>query len=78
MNCTIDFKMINEKGELEPGVGISVICDMYTLIWRERGFLSFDVVILLMNGRLWREFLSKDNVHLLFSHHSIKSMHLLL
>ena len=35
MNCNIDFKLINEKGDLEPGVGIGVIREVYTLFWNE-------------------------------------------
>ena len=37
MNCNIDFKVINEKGEFEKGVGVGVIkfCEVYTLFWSE-------------------------------------------
>ena len=35
MNCNIDFKVINEKGEFEKGVGVGVICEVYTLFWNE-------------------------------------------
>ena len=35
MNCNIAFKVINEKGELEQGVGVGVICEVYTLFWSE-------------------------------------------
>ena len=35
MNCNIDFKVINEKGEFEQGVGVGVICEVYTLFWSE-------------------------------------------
>jgi len=35
MNRNIDFKVINEKGEFEQGVGVAVICEVYTLLWSE-------------------------------------------
>ena len=35
MNCNIDFKVINKKGEFEKGVGVGVICEVYTLFWSE-------------------------------------------
>ena len=35
INCNIDFKVINEKGEFEKGVGVGVICEVYTLFWSE-------------------------------------------
>lgn len=35
MNCNIDFKVIDEKGEFEKGVGVGVICEVYTLFWNE-------------------------------------------
>ena len=35
MNCNTDFKVINEKGEFEKGVGVEVICEVYTLFWSE-------------------------------------------
>ena len=35
MNCNIDFKVINEKGEFKKGVGVGVICEVYTLFWNE-------------------------------------------
>ena len=35
MNCNIDFKVINEKRELEKGVGVGVICEVYILFWSE-------------------------------------------
>ena len=35
MNSNIDFKVINEKGDYEQGVGVGVICEVYTLFWSE-------------------------------------------
>lgn len=35
MNCNIDFKVIDEKGEFEKGVGVGVICEVYILFWNE-------------------------------------------
>ena len=35
MNSNIDFKVINEKGDYEQGVGVRVICEVYTLFWSE-------------------------------------------
>lgn len=35
MNCNVTFKIINERGELELGVGIGVTCEVYTLFWNE-------------------------------------------
>ena len=67
MNCDIDFKVISEKRELEKGVGVGVICEVYTLFWsefsismtigeREKGFPLLDMITLLRSGRLWGEF----------------------
>ncbi|CAH3176833.1 unnamed protein product, partial [Porites evermanni] len=41
-NYNIDFKISNERGELELGVGIGVISEVYTLFWNE---LSISVTI---------------------------------
>ena len=65
MTCNIDFKVINEKRE--KGVGVGVICEVYTLFWsefsismtigeREKGFPLLDMITLLRSGRLWGEF----------------------
>ena len=35
MNCNVDFKIINERGQLEPGAGVGVICEVYSLFWKE-------------------------------------------
>ena len=35
LNCSVDFRIINERGELEPGVGNGVICEVYSLFWNE-------------------------------------------
>ena len=35
MNCNVDFKIINERGQLEPGAGVGVICEVFTLFWKE-------------------------------------------
>ena len=35
MNCNVDFKIINERGQLEPGTGVGVICEVYSLFWKE-------------------------------------------
>lgn len=32
MNCNIDFKVINEKGEFEQGVGVGVICAVHFIL----------------------------------------------
>ena len=34
MNCNVDFKIINERGQLEPGAGVGVICEVYSLFWK--------------------------------------------
>lgn len=35
MDCIIDFKLIHGKGQFEQGVGVGVICEVYTLFWSE-------------------------------------------
>lgn len=35
MNCNVDFKIVNERGQLEPGAGVGVICEVFTLFWKE-------------------------------------------
>jgi len=35
MNCNIDFKVTNEKGEFEQNVGVGVICEVCTLFWSD-------------------------------------------
>ncbi|XP_078381409.1 uncharacterized protein LOC144664170 [Oculina patagonica] len=35
MNCNINFRIINERGDLEPGVGIGVNCEVYSLFWSQ-------------------------------------------
>ena len=63
MNCNIDFKVINEKGEFEKGVDVEVICEVYTLFWNEfsismtlgeRERVPF--VRHIRSGKLWGEF----------------------
>ena len=55
MNCNVDFKIINDRGELELGLGTGVNSEVYTLFWNEfsismtirigRGFLLLGMTI---------------------------------
>ena len=42
--------MINEKGEFENGVGVGVICEVYTLFWSE---FSIAMTIGERKGSIW-------------------------
>ena len=33
--CNVDFKSINERGQLEPGAWVGVICEVFTLFRQE-------------------------------------------
>ena len=67
MNCNVDFKIINDRGELKLGLGTGVNSEVYTLFWNKfsismtirigRGFLLLGMTILLKSGSLWQEFL---------------------
>ena len=67
MNCIVDFKIINDRGELKLGLGTDVNSEKYTLFWNEfsismtirigRGFLLLGMTILLKSGSRWEEFL---------------------
>ena len=35
MNCNVGFKIINERGQLEPGTEVGVICEVFTLFGKE-------------------------------------------
>ena len=35
MKYNVDFKIVNKLGQLELGAGVRVICEVYSLFWKE-------------------------------------------
>ena len=35
VKCNVDFKIVNKLGQLELGAGVGVICEVYSLFWKE-------------------------------------------